>query len=189
MVLVDQEDVQMTKKLKAAALPALTRQDVEQKIGRIARLQAGLASINAEADASLAHLNQMIAEERRPIETELTDELDGVLRWAEANRAELCASGGKTVKFPTGEISWRRDPASVSISKKKGMADKIIEALKNAKLKRFLRIKLEIDKEAILKEQDAVAGIDGLSIKQGESIYLKPYQTAIEAVELSRKVS
>ena len=46
----------------------------------------------------------------------------------------------------------------------------------------FLRQKEELNKEAILAEPEAIAGIKGLSISQTEEVIIKPFETELEEV-------
>jgi phage host-nuclease inhibitor protein Gam len=58
----------------------------------------------------------------------------------------------------------------------------VIEALKRLGLTRFLRVKEEINKEAILAEPDAVRDVKGISISQGEDFVIVPLATELEEV-------
>ena len=60
--------------------------------------------------------------------------------------------------------------------------DKVIEALKDMGLKRFIRFKEEIDKEAILGDPDAVKYIKGIKIEQREDFVIVPFETELEEV-------
>jgi phage host-nuclease inhibitor protein Gam len=50
------------------------------------------------------------------------------------------------------------------------------------RLERFIRLKPEVNKEAILNEPEAVRDVPGLSIKQDESFSIEPFETALEEV-------
>lgn len=178
----------MSKK-KAKAVPNWTPLEVEAAIANIARLQAELAAIKSEAGAELAKLSERLAAAVVGPEATLNNLVESVLDWADANRAEICAEGTKTAKFAAGEISWRFAPAAVKAPSKPEKLKAIVKALLKGRLKRFVRVKLELDKEAILKEPEKIKGIAGLSVKQDELISLKPYQPSTEPVELSRKAS
>jgi phage host-nuclease inhibitor protein Gam len=177
------------KKLKAQALPQLTRAEVEEKIGAIAIEQAKVTKLQADADRRIAQIQQQLAEALVVPNAFIAANVDLVLRWADANRADLCAKDSKTVKFATGEVAWRLDPPSVSVPKKPEKLKAIVKALLKKKLRRFVRVKFELDKEAILKEPEKIAGVEGLTINQAETISLKPNQVGIEPIELSMKAA
>ena len=98
--------------------------------------------------------------------------------WCEANRQALCAGGGKTANLITGEVSWRHRPPSVAV---RG-ADKVIDTLKRLGLERFIRVKEEINKEAILADPRSVAGVSGITVVQGiEDFSVQPFEIDIQS--------
>jgi phage host-nuclease inhibitor protein Gam len=100
----------------------------------------------------------------------------GIHLWCEANRAALCANGGKTANLVTGEVNWRQRPPSVTIR----AVDKVIATLLALGLGRFVRKKEEVNKEAILAEHKAVAGIAGITIVQGlEDFTVVPFEVEV----------
>ena len=111
--------------------------------------------------------------------------ISGLFAFAEAHRKELTNDGKiKTVKVPTGSFGWRMTPKSVSLRNVKS----ILEELKSLKLKRFIRIKEEVDKEAMLKESDMAETIKGVSIGQHEEFLAKPNELELEIVTNTKKL-
>ena len=104
--------------------------------------------------------------------------------YAKANRKALTNDGEtKTIILPTGSFSWRMTPKSVDIKKPK----EIIALLKALKLERFIRTKEEPDKEAMLKEEEVAAAVEGVSISQRENFTIKPAEVNAEvAVSLTK---
>ncbi|RMF66571.1 MAG: host-nuclease inhibitor protein Gam [Alphaproteobacteria bacterium] len=103
----------------------------------------------------------------------------GVQVWCEAHRAELTQNGKrKSADLGAGEIMWRMRPPKVSLRNVTG----VIETLNRLGLTRFLRTKIEVNKEAILAEPDAVEGVKGISITQGEDFVIKPHESELEEV-------
>ncbi len=102
--------------------------------------------------------------------------LDGIAIWCEANRAELLKAGGKTANLITGEVQWRQRPPSVSVR----AADKVIATLRALGLSRLVRSKDEVDKEAILSEPQAVAGVAGITVVKGvEDLVVTPFEVEL----------
>jgi phage host-nuclease inhibitor protein Gam len=102
---------------------------------------------------------------------------DGIQNWCEANRAALCANGGKTANLITGEVAWRQNPPSVSVRQ----VDKVIDTLKALRLDRFLREKTEVNKDAILADPKAVAGVAGITVVSGvETFAVTPFEVEVE---------
>jgi len=97
----------------------------------------------------------------------------GVQTWCEAHRSELLKGDAKTANLVTGEVAWRSRPPSVLI---RGM-DIVIETLKRLGLGRFVRTKEEVNKEAVLADPRAVAGVAGISVTTGvEDFIISPFE-------------
>ncbi len=177
----------MTKKpnhrLKVEALDhfvAQSREDVNHAIAEIGRLQRERDRIQAEMNDNLATIRAEYEAQAKPHADRISDLTHGVHTWCEAHRAELTREGKtKTCRFASGEVSWRTRPPSVVV---RG-ADAVIKALKALGLTRFLRVKEELDKEAILAEPSAVEAVRGISISQKEDFVVKPDSTDLEEVQ------
>lgn len=130
-----------------------------------------IAALTADAQPMLAALSERI-----------TTLQTGIQTWCEANRVALCGEGdrlGKTANLVTGEVSWRQVPPSVQV---RG-ADTVIDRLIVLGLDRFVRVREEVNKEAVLAEPDAVRGIPGLSVVTGvENFSITPFEVQAEAV-------
>ena len=75
-------------------------------------------------------------------------------------------------------MSWRQRPPSVSI---RGV-ETVLETLLRMGLGRFVRVKSEPNKDAMLNEPEAVRGIAGISIVTGvEDFIVTPFEVTAEA--------
>ena len=86
------------------------------------------------------------------------------------------------MQTPTGIFGWRMTPPAVSLHNVKS----VLEVLKRLNLKRFIRVKEEINKEAILKEPNIAKKVKGIFIRQDEEFFVKP---AILEVEIANKTN
>ncbi|HFV4424444.1 TPA: host-nuclease inhibitor Gam family protein, partial [Escherichia coli] len=127
-----------------------------------------------EMNDAIAEITEKFAARIAPIKTDIETLSKGVQGWCEANRDELTNGGKvKTANLVTGDVSWRVRPPSVSI---RGM-DAVMETLERLGLQRFIRTKQEINKEAILLEPKAVAGVAGITVKSGiEDFSIIPFE-------------
>jgi phage host-nuclease inhibitor protein Gam len=177
-----------TKRIKIAAVAytARTREDAEALLGDIGRAQREVARIEADMNDQLAAIKARAEQEAAPYNDQIEAKFAAVHAWAEANRDTLCQRG-KTARLATGELSWRQRPPSVCITG----ADKVVEALQRLGLTQFLRQKTEVNKEAVLDEPAAVAGVRGITVVTGvEDFVAKPYESEIERAEpVLRKVA
>ena len=138
-------------------------------IGRAVRERSGIEDGLNDQVADL----RIAAEARtRPIDLEIEQMTKGLQLWAEANRPALTKDGAtKTIRLATGEVAWRIRPPKVTV---RGV-DAVIEALQRLGLARFLRSKVEIDKEAMLREPAAAGAVPGVSIgSEGEEFVVSP---------------
>ena len=151
-------------KSAAAAYVPQNRDAVITDIKRIGDLQSEASRLETEMNDAIAEITEKFAARIAPIKTDIETLSKGVQGWCEANRDELTNGGKvKTANLVTGDVSWRVRPPSVSI---RGM-DAVMETLERLGLQRFIRTKQEINKEAILLEPKAVAGVAGITVKSG----------------------
>ena len=171
-----------TTRIKTAAVTIpvpQTREQVVEAIAEIGRRQRERGRIQAAMNDALAAVRQEYEEAAKPHADAITRLSDGVHLWCEANRDELTHGGkAKTANLASGEIKWRMRPPRVSL---RGL-DNIIEACKKLGLARFLRVKEEINKDAMLAEPELAATITGVSISQGEDFVIVPFETELEEV-------
>lgn len=162
------------KKPKAKAISRVpqSREDAVFAIGRIGTLRRLIAQHKATAAEAIRLAGEKLEQDTAELMTELAEHERGVQTWCEANRNALTNEGKvKFHDFGTGQIKWRSLPASVSI---RGV-ETVIEACKSLGLKAFLRVKEEINKEAMLADPDKARTIAGVTIKSaGEDFLIEP---------------
>jgi phage host-nuclease inhibitor protein Gam len=142
--------------------------------GRIRRNRDRLmAEMNDRIAAITEQYQQQIDEHNESLELRLKS----IQVYCEANRDEL--TNGQKVKFAnlvTGQIEWRKAPDSVSAPRGEGLPP-VLALLKEKGLTRFIRVKEEINKEAILLDRDAIKGIPGIRINIGkEEFSVTPFE-------------
>ncbi len=170
------------RKIKSAAprfaIPQ-SREDCTDYIARIGRAQRERERIQADMNDQLAAIRANYEEQARPHAETIKALSQGVQVWCDANREALTMGNKtKTANLASGEVRWRMRPPRVVI---RGM-EMAMEALKGLHLDRFIRIKEEISKEAILADPEAVQHVKGISIDQGEDFVIVPFETELEEV-------
>ena len=173
----------MATRIKSKTLSAVpqSKDDCAGSIRTIGDVQREFERERAEMNDAIA----ATAAKHQPALAAMTERLDrlqaGVQAWCEANRAELCGVGdklGKTANLVTGDVSWRQRPPSIRISN----ADAVTETLLRMGLGRFVRVKNECNKEAMLQEPEALRGIAGITIVSGvEDFIVTPFEATAEA--------
>ncbi|MCO5082618.1 MAG: host-nuclease inhibitor Gam family protein [Rhizobiaceae bacterium] len=161
-------------KAKAKALKRVpqSREDAVWTVGRIGTLRREIAARKAAADEQVKSIGEKIEEALEPLAAELRELEEGVQVYCEANRSTLTSDNKvKFHDFGTGRVSWRLRPPKVGI---RGI-DAVIEGCKRLGLQRFLRVKEEINKDAMLADADTARQIAGVSISsEGEDFVVEP---------------
>ncbi|WP_345859286.1 host-nuclease inhibitor Gam family protein [Shewanella algae] len=164
------------KRIKAAAALYVpqSKQDVTCDIRKIGDMQREALRLQTQMNDRIAAITEEYSPQLETLKKDLDVLSAGVQSWCEANRDELTKGGkSKTANLTTGEVSWRVRPPSVSI---RGV-ENVLENLKNLKLERFIRVKEEINKDAILADPKVAGGIAGITIKSGvEDFAIVPFE-------------
>lgn len=163
----------------AVSIPQ-SRDQASEYIRIIGEEQRKLRGLELQMNEELAKIKERFELIADPLRKNVDAKTEGLHTWCEANRDNLTQGGKtKTVALPAGEVSWRTRPPSVRITG----AEAVLDALARLGLGRFVRRKEEINKEAILNEPDAVRGVPGIAINQGEDFIVTPFEAELAAAE------
>ncbi|MEX2480233.1 MAG: host-nuclease inhibitor Gam family protein [Gammaproteobacteria bacterium] len=167
-------------KMKASTLPVpQTREETSETIAEIGRLDRALQRIDADLKDALAAVKEQYETAAgggaAPLAVRRGALSEGVKAFCEGRRGELTKDGkSKTVPFPAGVVSWRDAPPSVTWRGVK--VDELIAIFKSLRLRKFIRVKEEVNKEAILDNPKAAARVKELKIgSAGEAFVIEPY--------------
>ena len=153
--------------------------EVTQFIALIGGRQRAVNEIELDLNTKVEDLKAEAITETKPHQEKISQLVEGLFVYAEAHRNELTDGGKhKTVEVPTGTFGWRMTPLSVSLRDAKS----ILKSLKSLGLKRFIRIKEEINKEAMLKEPEIAKKVEGVTINQHEEFIVKPDKLEVEII-------
>lgn len=160
-------------------------EEVTEFIGEIGKNQRKIDQIQIRANNQIERVKSQAIKNSLPFQEEIDRLFEGVYIFAERHRDTLTEEGKKkTAVFPTGEVSWRMTPPAVSLRD----VERVKKLCKSLGLERFIRIKEEVDKKAMLKEPDVAAKIEGVTISQKEEFVVKPAETEIEIPKDMRKL-
>lgn len=161
-------------KQKAMISVPQSHDDCATDINTIGRLTREITVSQAAMNDEIAVITDRYTSVFTPLQEQVKSLSAGVQSYCEANREDLTLNGKtKTGQFVTGTVQWRQKPPSVAV---RGV-EAVIDALKQFGLVRFVRTKEELNKEAILNEPNAIAGVAGLSIKKGvEDFVIEPFE-------------
>ncbi len=160
-------------------------EETSEFVRQIGEKQRQISRREDEANEAIEKLKKAAANRIKVWEDEIELLRDGVYAYAESNRIELTKDGSfKTIDMPSGQIGWRLTPPSVSIRN----WEEVLKNLKSMKLDRFIRLKEEADKEAMLREPKVAGAISGVKIGQREEFFIKPSETSLELVSATDKL-
>ncbi|WP_448578910.1 host-nuclease inhibitor Gam family protein [Thermosphaera sp.] len=170
----------MTKNEKAAAA-RMTREDVEAAVRELC-----IASVRL--DETVARMNLELARVREHYEPEIAawqqtvDEQTEIVRaWADAHPEEFASR--KSIVMVHGTLGYRvGQPALKTI---RGVTwDKVLAILRH-NLPHYVRIKEEVDREAILADRESLGDENlktlGLRVEQAERFYVEPNKESVKA--------
>lgn len=169
-------------KTVAALTVPQTREDVAERIAEIGADSREIRLMEVEMNQIMARIKEEFEQRAEPFRRRIAEAQLGVQAYCEANRIDLTVNGKvKTHAFTTGEVCWRIRPPSVRITGE----DSVMCALRSRGLDRFIRIKEEINREAILNEPTAVALVPGIRISQIEDFVVTPFEVELAAREMA----
>jgi len=173
--------------IKVASVPAVQNDaEASAAMAQMGNIQRTLADLDLQFDRMVADAQASREARAAPLRDQLLALAHSVAAYAEANRRALTANGRKSVVLPDGSVfGWRFTPPKVTVAK----AGEVIAWLKARRLKRFIRIKEEVNKEAILAEPDFWGTIPGVSVSRREEFYIRPLALESDILVRSRKAS
>lgn len=171
----------MAKKSKikaiASGLACQSVTEVQDFIRQIGDKQREIVRIETLMNDKIAEITASHNGEINAIKREITGMSTAVQTWCEANRNVIVKKGSKTANLITGEVSWRFNPPSISLRK----VEDVLATLKEMKLNRFIRVKEEVNKEALLAEPLTAMKVAGVTVKSGQEFFeIKPFEVEVK---------
>ena len=149
------------------------REEASEFIAKIGDDERLILRITADLDQNVALLTLEAESQKGVIELRIAEHKVGLRTWCDANR-EVLTDGYKvkSANLGTGEVLWRSGPEKVKI---KDVAA-ALETIKGSKrYKGFLRVKYEIDREAMKRAKPLALEIEGVSFSPDpESFSVEP---------------
>jgi phage host-nuclease inhibitor protein Gam len=164
-------------------------EEAEHFLNEIGETGREIEEIEIDLNREIESWKNEATKEIRPLVEKVQRLFEGLYAYAESHRSELTEGGkSKTVFILSGEFGWRLTPPAVTV---KG-AEKVLEKLHSMGLEKFIRTKEEINKEAMLADQEKALKVPGVKIGQHEEFFAKPSDVAevsAPAERLRKKVS
>ena len=152
-----------------------TRAEFEAAVDRVAALEINRRRAEAERDAQV----QAVLEAHAPALTAQKAEIDGLVArasaYAKEHRAELIAKGKQGSDTGTANYGFRWSTKSLALLSATWSWPAVIESLLTAGMDRFVRVRKEVDKDAV-KDQlpEATLAQHGMRVRQTETFWVEP---------------
>lgn len=165
------------KRSKSTIIACQSKAEVMENITKIGQKQRELSRLEAEMNDKIAQINEQYTDNILKLQLEVETLTHQAQIWCEQNRNSLLQDKGKTANLLTGEVSWRYRPAKVVLSKEQD----IIEQLEQLGLTQFVRVKKNVNKDAVLADPSAVKDIAGITIVSNvEDFIITPYEIDVQ---------
>lgn len=175
-----------TKKPETASIePAVieSKVDLERAIKEIGDLQREKNELENKSNATIQTIQEALASSVGPLDDRIKALSVGIKLYCDANRKTLIADGKKSADLLTGTIAYReKQPRVITKTTDKfvtklltqaGLVETVDRLVKKLRIS-FLRIKIELDKDAVLAAPEK-AKEKGIEIENSiERFYVKP---------------
>lgn len=165
-----------------------SREQLESAVGVIAQKQVLVESIKAKQGKQIAAIQARYAKRLDESQMAIAANLDAAYAWCLANEATEFSTGC-SIDFPFASLVFKSNPPAV-VELEGWSAKGVVEAFRKWFAgARYLRIKFELDKEAIKRDWGNRKGFvwarRGIALVQRKTLTVAPLG-AVEAVKLSR---
>ncbi len=162
------------KKLTNQVTVPQNRGEADVMIKELGDTNRKIERVKSQMNDELAEVKKKFEAKAQPLQQAADDMVDGLEKYCSANREHLTKGGKtKTIPFGNGDCKWRHRPPKVTI---RGM-EAVLKTLKSKGLDALVRVKEEINKDAILDDPASVAGIKGISVgSAGEDFIVEPFE-------------
>lgn len=159
--------------------------EVEKYMAEIADLDDKFKLIDARLDKKKLRLQTRANAQLEPLKLRGKQLFEGIAAFAESRRGELTTEERKSVALAIGTLGWRLNPPYVEFDTDD---DTMVARLEKLGLDKFIRIRKEPNREAMLEHRDEAEQVSGVSFEQDEDFYVKIKKGETE-VEKKKKVS
>lgn len=165
------------KRSKSTIIACKSKAEVMENITQIGLKQREISRLETELNDKIAQLTEQYKDDILKLQIDVETLTHQAQIWCEQNRNSLLEDKGKTANLLTGEVSWRYRPAKVTLSKEA----EIIEQLEQQGLTQFVRVKKNVNKEAVLANPSAVKDINGINIVSNvEDFIITPFELNVD---------
>jgi len=171
-----------TRLKKEAVAPIRTRAEAEAIVAAVADLTVEKLGLAADMDGRILSIKKYFAPLLKRSNDELAAAVAQLNGWANANPGEF--GKARSIEFPAGVIGWRTGQPQLKTQRGWDW-DRVLQALKFEHQCGYIRVKEEVNKEALLNTRVALGedwlAFFGLKVSQAESFFVEPKLTPTDA--------
>ena len=175
---------------KLADLPILSREEAESVLHLLAVSANEKRLVTAAMDAELLAVKERYQPKLTSHDSFIEAAVARLENYATAH-PEIFPKDRKSVEWSAGKFGFRTDTPSLALTKRTFGWAQILVMIVGRRLRKFVRTKLEVDKDAILarcgtldkptKFQRRTLPTLGLKIVQGEKFFVEPALTEVRS--------
>jgi phage host-nuclease inhibitor protein Gam len=159
---------------------AVSREAYEAAVKDYVNFNNEYARLAAARDAQVAKIDADYGTKFEDLKASMEEQFEVVKCYAEENRDELFTET-KSLELFGAKLGFRISPPKVTVMKGFKLKD-VVERLAKLKVwQPYVRVKQELNKDALLAQQPKGMEKHGLMIEQEEVFYLEPEKTEVEA--------
>lgn len=159
-----------------------TLTEADAVVGKIGTIQSQIDELTASVDLAINELKEELRKKLEPLKKDRTNLLTSIFAYAESHKEDLTEEK-KSIELTHGTIGWRLTPPSVAL---KVSDAEMLDTLKERGLDCYIRIKEELDRQALIADRDMLPRLKGLSFVQKEEFFVKPNSSS--EVEKTRTI-
>ncbi|QDH35864.1 host-nuclease inhibitor Gam family protein [Porphyrobacter sp. YT40] len=180
------------RKLTAAPAPA-DAAEATLMIGEFVAIDREMALERLSAEAAMDRIKAQRDDRLRALEAQAAPLFAGLKAWWEAGGKDELAKGKRSAEVAGAKIGIRRTPPKVKFQRKVKAEDVVawLKGLRWSRAKDFLRTKIELDRQAVIK---AVAADEEVGDRFAAHLYIEQkneffIDTGLDQDELKKEVA
>ncbi len=151
-------------------------EEVDENFKRLAELQVTKQKIEGEQTIAINEIKAKYSKLAGDVGEEIKEVEKNIALFAEAHRDEFAKKRSKKLTF--GTIAFRMTTRVVC-----GAVESAIKSLKALNLDAYIRVKEELDKDALLELEPGLLSKAGISIKREDKITIEPDYVQINSIK------
>jgi len=183
----------MPRRKKTSVNAPTSAAEATQMIGEYVAIERDKALERLAAEAAIDRVKQQRDEKLRELEAVAADLFEGLKAWWEAGGKDQLAFGRRSAEVGGAKIGIRLTPPAVKLKRGVKLGDVVVwlGSIRWARAKDFLRTKVELDRQAVIKAVQADAGVaeqlsGHLSVEQKDEFFI---DTGIDEDELKKELA